>query len=56
MLTSGILRRVALKRTEVSEEGSASIIIISRIGRLGTVMAVTNSVLWLLFIASVVLS
>jgi hypothetical protein len=45
MASSGMLRRVALVRTDVSEESSASIIRESRIGGLGT-LAVKNGVLW----------
>jgi hypothetical protein len=41
MASSGILRRVALVRTDVSEELSASIIRLTRIGELGT-LAVTS--------------
>jgi hypothetical protein len=36
MASSGMLRRVALVRTDVSEEHSASIIRVTRIGELGT--------------------
>jgi hypothetical protein len=36
MVSSGMLRRVALVRTDVSEEISASIITVTRIGELGT--------------------
>jgi hypothetical protein len=36
MLSSGMLRRVALVRTHVSEEPSASFIKVTRIGELGT--------------------
>jgi hypothetical protein len=43
MPSSGVLRRVALKRTEDSEECSASIIRITRIDELGTMLAVTNN-------------
>jgi hypothetical protein len=43
MSSSGILRRVALVRTDVSEEPSVSIIRITRIGELGTRLAVTNN-------------
>jgi hypothetical protein len=40
-LHSGMLRRVALVRTNVSEELSASFIRVTRIGELGTTLAVT---------------
>jgi hypothetical protein len=43
MTSSGLLRRVALVRTAVSEELSASIIRVTRIGELGTTLAVTSS-------------
>jgi hypothetical protein len=36
MPSSGMLRHVALVRTDVSKQGSASIISVSRIGELGT--------------------
>jgi hypothetical protein len=36
MVSTGMLRRVALVRTEVSEETSASFIRVTRIGELGT--------------------
>jgi hypothetical protein len=36
MASSGMLRRVALVRTDVSEELGASIIMVTRIGELGT--------------------
>jgi hypothetical protein len=39
MASSGLLRRVALVRTEVSEELSASFIRVTRIGELGTTLA-----------------
>jgi hypothetical protein len=42
MLSSGMLRRVALVRTDVLEELSASIIRATRIGELGTKLAVTS--------------
>jgi hypothetical protein len=42
MPSSGISRRVALVRTEVLEELSASIIRVTRIGELGTPLAVTS--------------
>jgi hypothetical protein len=38
-----MLRRVALVRTDVSEERSASFIRVTRIGELGTTLAVTNN-------------
>jgi hypothetical protein len=41
MASSGMLRRVALVRTDVSEELSASFIRKTRIGELGTTLAVT---------------
>jgi hypothetical protein len=42
MSSSGMLRRVALVRTDVSEERSASIISVTRIGELGTLAATGN--------------
>jgi hypothetical protein len=38
-----MLRRVALVRTDVSEERSASFIRVTRIGELGTTLAVTSN-------------
>jgi hypothetical protein len=38
-----MLRRVALVRTEVSEEISVSIIRVTRIGEIGTTLAVTSN-------------
>jgi hypothetical protein len=38
-----MLRLVALVRIDVSEELSASIIVLTRIGELGTTLAVTNN-------------
>jgi hypothetical protein len=43
MASSWILRPVALVRTDVSEELSASIIRLTRIGELGTTLAVTSN-------------
>jgi hypothetical protein len=43
MATSGMLRRVALVRTDVSEELSASFIRVARIDELGTTLAVTSN-------------
>jgi hypothetical protein len=45
MVSSGFLRRVALVRTDVSEERSASIIMVARIGELGTMLAVVHGFL-----------
>jgi hypothetical protein len=42
MASSGMLRRVVLVRTDVSEELSASITRVTRIGELGTTLAVTS--------------
>jgi hypothetical protein len=43
MASSGILRRVTLVRTDVSEELITSFIRVTRIGELGTPLAVTSS-------------
>jgi exopolyphosphatase/pppGpp-phosphohydrolase len=43
MASSGMLRRVALVITDVSEELSASFIRVTRIGELGTKLAVTRN-------------
>jgi hypothetical protein len=43
MVSSGLLRRVALVRTDVSEERSASIIKMGRIGVLETTLALTSN-------------
>jgi hypothetical protein len=42
MSSSAMLRRVALVRTDVSEELGASIIRVTRIGELGTLAVTTN--------------
>jgi hypothetical protein len=43
MPSSGMLRRVALVRTDVSEQLSVSIIRVTRIGELGITLAVTSN-------------
>jgi hypothetical protein len=43
MVSSGMLRRVALARTDVSEALSASFIRVTRIDELGTRLAVTSN-------------
>jgi hypothetical protein len=43
MVSSGILRRMALVRTDVSKELSASFIRVTRISELGTTLAVTSN-------------
>jgi hypothetical protein len=42
MVSSGILRRVALVRTDVSEKLSASFIRVTKIYELGTTLAVSS--------------
>jgi hypothetical protein len=42
-LSSGMLRRVALVRTDVTEERSSSIIRVIGIGEVGTTLAVTSN-------------
>jgi hypothetical protein len=44
MVSSGMLHHVALVRTDVTEELSASFIRVTRIGELGKTLAVTASV------------
>jgi hypothetical protein len=43
MASSGILRRMALVRIDVSEERSAPVIRVKRIGQLRTTLAVNNN-------------
>jgi hypothetical protein len=43
MVSSGMLRRVALVRTDVLEELRASFIKVTRIGELETTLAVTSN-------------
>jgi hypothetical protein len=43
MASAGMLRRVALVRTDVSEELSTFIIRVTRFGELGTTLAVTSN-------------
>jgi hypothetical protein len=43
MPSSEMLRRMALVRTDVSEELSASIITVTRIGELGRTLALTSN-------------
>jgi hypothetical protein len=43
MVSSGLLRRVALVRTDVLEEPGASFIRVTKIGELGTTQAATSN-------------
>jgi hypothetical protein len=43
MVSSGLLRRVALVRTDVSEEPGAFFIRVTKIGELGTTQAATSN-------------
>jgi hypothetical protein len=53
MVPSGMLSRVALVRIDVLEEPSASFIRVTRIGELGTTLAVTSNRRTLVFLHSV---
>jgi hypothetical protein len=53
MASSGILRRVALVRTDVSEELGAFIITVTKIGELGTLAVIRNTKYWYFFAACV---
>jgi hypothetical protein len=53
MVSSGLLRRVALVRTDVSEEPGASFIRVTKIGELGTTQAATSNRRTLRFLRSV---
>jgi hypothetical protein len=44
MVSSGMLRRLAIVRTDVSEELNASFIRVTRIGELGTTLAATSDI------------
>jgi hypothetical protein len=46
MASSGMLRRVALVRTDALKERSTSIIRVTRVGELGTTLAVTSDRRW----------
>jgi hypothetical protein len=43
MASSGLLRRVTLVRTDVSEDPGASFIRVTKIGELGTIQAATSN-------------
>jgi hypothetical protein len=43
MLSSAILRRMVVERIDISEENSASIIGVRRIGELGKALALTSN-------------
>jgi DNA-binding TFAR19-related protein (PDSD5 family) len=46
MVSYGMLRRVALVRTDVSEELSTSIITMTKIAELGTMLSETSKCTW----------
>jgi hypothetical protein len=48
-----MLRRMALVRTDVSEELSASFVGVTGIGELGTTLAVTTNLTWYFFAACI---
>jgi hypothetical protein len=52
MASSGMLRRVAVVRTDVSEDLSASIIKVTRIGGLGTLAETSNRSMRLLLVSA----
>jgi multidrug efflux pump subunit AcrB len=56
MSSSGMLRHVNLVRTYVSEESSASIIRVTRFGELGTTLAVTECLVFLLSVRQLLVS
>jgi hypothetical protein len=43
MVFPGMLRRVALERTDISDEHSASFMRVTRIGELGTTLAIISN-------------
>jgi hypothetical protein len=53
MVSSGLLRRVALVRTDISEKPGASFIRVTKIGELGTTQAATSNRRTLRFLRSV---
>jgi hypothetical protein len=53
MPSSGMLRRVALVRTDISEQHSASFIRVTRISEVGTTLALTSNRRHLVFLRSV---
>jgi hypothetical protein len=53
MVSSGMLHSVALVRTDVSEELSASFIRVTGIGELGTTLALTSNISTLVFLRCV---